>query len=309
MDLSDCEEMLKVLDSCLSRIKWRLKPSTKRRLETDILVLCTRLRPVVLVDYGGIMPKLQEDLSSLLFLAQKKSSTLQHLRVMILDDMVYIIHIEELAEHVCSSCSSKHLLVLLDLEQNPPKILQPTENNEVALELFSVQKLFSTIFSIGGERGCSSAKPEIESSEPNVDLARLSEYSILQPAKPIDLSSYLQDARITLPSLNGWLLGYPVTYLFRKEIAEKACYNLSTKSLCIFKIFITRRQTSGSQLYENELMSFSMPCDMNQRMDKEPWIQVFLSRLSGKLERCKQIWVSMRLEMEVKESHQQSVVL
>lgn len=43
-------------------------------LFADILALCTRLRPAVLVDYGGIMPKLQENLSSLLFLAKKVAS-------------------------------------------------------------------------------------------------------------------------------------------------------------------------------------------------------------------------------------------
>lgn len=34
MELRDCEELLKVLDSCLSRIKWRLRPLARRRLET-----------------------------------------------------------------------------------------------------------------------------------------------------------------------------------------------------------------------------------------------------------------------------------
>lgn len=37
----------------------------------DMLALITRMRPVVMVDYGGIMPQLQHHLSSLLQHAQK----------------------------------------------------------------------------------------------------------------------------------------------------------------------------------------------------------------------------------------------
>ncbi|KAG6489462.1 uncharacterized protein LOC122005703 isoform X1 [Zingiber officinale] len=249
----------------------------------DILALCTRLRPAVLVDYGGIMPKLQENLSSLLLLAKKQSSTLHHLRVMILDDMVYIVNVEELAEHVFLSLSSGQKLILVDLEQWPLKILSPTEANDIASQLFSIQKLFSTVFRVGVDKeSCIKEK-----------------HSAIQIADPIDLSSFLHDARITLPSLNGWLLGYPITYLFSKEYAEKATLHLSTKSLRIFKIMVSRQQASGSQLYETELMSFTVPCDMSQRLDKEPWIAAFLSRISEKLKRYKQIWASMQLEMEV----------
>lgn len=46
-------------------------------------------------------------------------------------------------------------------------------------------------------------------------------------------------------------------------------------------------------------ISFTVPCDMSQRLDKEPWIAAFLSRISEKLKRYKQIWASMQLEMEV----------
>lgn len=37
----------------------------------DILALCTELRPVVMVDYGGKMPELQENLCALLHLCHK----------------------------------------------------------------------------------------------------------------------------------------------------------------------------------------------------------------------------------------------
>ncbi|KAJ8445272.1 hypothetical protein Cgig2_024478 [Carnegiea gigantea] len=67
------EEALKVLDSSLSQIKWRLKPSSKRRLQIDVLALCSAMRPVIMVDYGGKMPELQDQLCALLELIQKIS--------------------------------------------------------------------------------------------------------------------------------------------------------------------------------------------------------------------------------------------
>ncbi|WVZ65559.1 hypothetical protein U9M48_014900 [Paspalum notatum var. saurae] len=70
------EEMLRVVEACASRIQWRLRPSSKRRLLNDILFLCTGLRPVILVDYGGTMPQLQENLCSLLHHAQQAISPL-----------------------------------------------------------------------------------------------------------------------------------------------------------------------------------------------------------------------------------------
>lgn len=53
----------------------------------------------------------------------QESSTLHHLRVMILDDMVYIVNVEELAEYVFLSLSSGQKLILLDLEQCPLKVV------------------------------------------------------------------------------------------------------------------------------------------------------------------------------------------
>jgi hypothetical protein len=37
----------------------------------DILFLCTGLRPVILMDYGGTMPQLQDNLCSLLHHARQ----------------------------------------------------------------------------------------------------------------------------------------------------------------------------------------------------------------------------------------------
>ena len=77
-----------------------------------------------MVDYGGQMPQLQHHLSSLLQLAQNDSPIFEHIRVMVIQDMIYLIHLAELAEYVKSSLSSEPpQLLFVDLEHEPPKVI------------------------------------------------------------------------------------------------------------------------------------------------------------------------------------------
>jgi len=148
MEAIELDEAMKTIDSCLSQINWRLKSCSKRRLQlgtshfisfnfllqsilfftfnsihriTDIIALITRMRPVVMIDYGGIMPQLQHQLSSLLQLAQKESQIFQQLRLMVIQEMIYFIHVTELTHFVNSSFNSK--LLFVDLEQESPQVL------------------------------------------------------------------------------------------------------------------------------------------------------------------------------------------
>lgn len=43
---------------------------------------------------------------------------------MVIEDMIYLIHIHELAEFVRSSLNSETKLLFADLEQDPPKVVQ-----------------------------------------------------------------------------------------------------------------------------------------------------------------------------------------
>ncbi|XP_054812521.1 uncharacterized protein LOC129313442 isoform X3 [Prosopis cineraria] len=236
-DLAVLDEAVKVLDSSLAQIKWRLKPSTKRRLELDILALSTGMRPVVMVDYGGKMPELQHHLCSLLELCLKLSPVFELLRVMIIQDMIYLIHIKGLAEHVRSTLNSEVKLVFVDLEQEPPQMITEIEKSPLALQLISIQKLFSSIFTHEGIHNLSSS----QGTEP-MDNSQSTCCQIFysQSTECIDLSNCMKDSKVTVPTLNGWLLGYPVVYLFSKEHIADAIYNLSTKYLHIFQLSICR---------------------------------------------------------------------
>ncbi|KAL0918869.1 hypothetical protein M5K25_010914 [Dendrobium thyrsiflorum] len=112
---------------------------------------------------------------------------------------------------------------------------------------------------------------------------------------------------VGLSLLSMWLLGYPVIYLFRKEHAADAVYNLSTKFLHIFKIVICRRQTPSRKSHEEELLSFSVPYELSCNRDKELWAKAFFAHLLAKFETCKQVWSSIRLE--VTECFPQAIVL
>ncbi|XP_038904584.1 uncharacterized protein LOC120090945 isoform X2 [Benincasa hispida] len=314
MEAREMDEALKLLDSSLSQIKWRLKFPAKRRLQLDVLALCTGMRPVVMIDYGGKMPELQQRLCALLKLIQK------NLKVMVIEDMIYLIHVQGLAEHIHSTLNSKLTLLLVDIERDPPKMLIDAEKNSLGLQLKSIQKLFSSLFS----------QEEME-SDPSPSLGetcttdtRSSIHGFSSQSSVIDLSNILEHTEITLPTLNGWLLGYPIVYLFDKEHISEATYNLSAKPLHIFRlsvsstsknIFLKRplnllhyrrgASTKGSQ--PEELLSFTVPYELSMRGAKEAWAEAFLGSMQQKWERCSQVWGSLR--MDVTECHAQAIVL
>ncbi|KAM0913806.1 hypothetical protein ACQ4PT_011916 [Festuca glaucescens] len=328
-DAGAYEEMLRVVEACAARIRWRLRPQSKRRLLNDILVLCTGLRPVILMDYGGTMPQLQDNLCSLLHHARQEASILNPLRVMVINDMLYVIHVKGLAEHVSPNARSQHQLAFVDLEKSCCKLLANTEKNETMMELLSIQDRFSATFStLIIEANVKPGAADVECSVISIpDTTSLI----------IDLTAFLESTRIALPSLNGWLLGYPITYLFRNETAEAATKNLSNHSLHIYRIFVVRfdffltnvgcvffrknivalilvifycrHLHSDAKQSEEELLSFSVPCDMSAKREEEPWARSFLAHMNEKLERCSHVWESVRLEVEVFQSQSGVIVL
>ncbi|OAY51932.1 hypothetical protein MANES_04G043800v8 [Manihot esculenta] len=306
MEVTEVEEVLRVLDSSLSNIKWRLKSPAKRRLQLDVLALCTEMRPVIMVDYGGKMPELQEHLCALLKLCQQESAIFERLRVMVIEDMIYLIHVRALAEYVKSSLNSKVELLFVNLEQDPPKMVTQAEESSLVAELLRVQNLFSLFFPLNG------LDNDLLSSCHMKDTADNTESSTNKPitswsSEFIDLSSCLQDSQVTVPTLNGWLLGYPVIYLFSKEHIADAIYNLSTKYLHIFRISVSRNISPNKGSQPEELMSFSVPYELSMGGSKEPWAEAFLAQMQSRWKKCKSVWKP--LQMEVSEYYPQAIVL
>ncbi|XP_068644544.1 uncharacterized protein [Aristolochia californica] len=317
MEMEHLEEALKVVNANLSRIQWRLRAAARRRLEIDILALCTGLRPAVMVDYGGKMPELQQNLCSLLRLSSQESSILQHLKVMTIEEMIYLIHDQGFTEYISSSVALHQKLLFVDLEQDPPKMVSLTEDNLVVSQLVSIQKFFSLVFCadkldedlLSGVKPASAEKGKeiLDNSNQDVDELSCSEPTASQSTEFIDLSNCMQDIQVTPPTLNGWLLGYPIVYLFGKDRVTDAVYNLSTKSLHIFQILVSRKQIHCKKPSQEELMSFSVPYDLSLSGETEPWAADFLAHMLAKFENCKQAWNYLR--MEVSECYPQSIAL
>ncbi|WCJ41333.1 hypothetical protein M5689_022211 [Euphorbia peplus] len=306
MEVVGAEEVVNVLNYSLSHIKWRLKPPAKRRLEIDVLALCTEMRPVVMVDYGGMMPELQERLCALLRFCQQESPIFEHLRVMVIDDMIYLLHFRGLAEYVKSSLNSQVELLLVNIEQDPPKMVSLAEKCSLAEDLIKVQNLFSSFLPLIETNNELSSCHTIDSTTNCNAGSSTDKTSTSQSSGFIDLSSFMQDTQITVPTLNGWLLGYPVVYLFGKEQISDSIYNLSTKYLNIFRILVRNfASKKGSRL--EELMSFSVPYELSMGGSKEPWAEAFMAQMQSRWENCKRVWKT--LEMEVSECYPQAIVL
>ncbi|XP_040999972.1 uncharacterized protein LOC121246054 [Juglans microcarpa x Juglans regia] len=304
MEVAEMDEALKVLDSSLSLLKWRLKFPSKRRLEIDILALCTGMRAAVLVDYGGKMPELQERLCGLVKIIQKESPIFENLRVMVIEDMIYLIHVRGLAEHVRLSLSSEAQLLFVDLEHDPPKMVT-LEQSPLRMQFVSIQKSFSLLFPQDGMKD--DLLPCHGNDYMANDKSSTNELLVSQSSDFIDLSSCMQDTQVTVPTLNGWLLGYPVVYLFSKEYIADAVCNLSTKSLRIFKISVCRNAAPNKVSQLEELLSFSVPYELSMGGSNEPWAEAFLAHMQDKWGSCKQVWRS--LQMEVSACYPQAAIV
>ncbi|KAL9233195.1 hypothetical protein vseg_008222 [Gypsophila vaccaria] len=304
MDNKDAEEVINSLNSALFQLKWRLKSSSKRRLEIDVLALCSKMRPVVMVDYGGKMPELQDRLCSLFELLHKESTTFQQLRVMVIEDMIYLVNVQEFAEYVAWSLSADAKQLFVDLEHDPPKMIQTDDQTSAVKGLVSVCQLFSSVFTPDGVND-NAAQEQNKDDRKDADSSlhdNISRSSVL-----VNLSSCLQDYPITIPTLNGWLLGYPVIYLFGKDHISDAIYNLSTKPLHLFRILFRRNPSHTSPSSLEELMSFSVPYDLSMNGRNEPWAETFWLQVQAKQEKCKNVWRS--LQMEVGECFPQAIAL
>ncbi|KAF8085846.1 hypothetical protein N665_0645s0024 [Sinapis alba] len=182
--------------------------------------------------------------------------------------------------------SSEPVLFFVDLEQDPPQMVEQSKESDLGMQLRSIQKLFSSTFPLDGS-----------SNEAKSSLF-------------INLSCCLQDTKVTIPTLSGWLLDYPVLYLFGTDHIEEAIYNLSTKSLRIFKVLVqrsSRNGTTGGDSHLEELTSFSVPYELSMGGSEEVWAESFLERTSSRWEECKHIWRS--LDLQVSECYPQAIVL
>ncbi|KAJ8445273.1 hypothetical protein Cgig2_024479 [Carnegiea gigantea] len=232
-----------------------------------------------------------------------ESTIFQQLRVMVIQDMIYLVNVEEFAAYISWSLSPDGKQFFVDLEQDPPKMISIRDESSAAKELVSVQKLFSSVFT----SECINCDALEGHGKDNRQSTESSSVEHSQVFEVVDLSSCIQNSQITIPTLNGWLLGYPVVYLFDRDHIPDAIYNLSTKPLHLFRVLVRRNSSQSNSLPLEELTSFSVPYDLSMDGRNEPWAEAFWVELQAKWERCKQVWRSM--QMEVNECYPQAIAL
>ena len=154
---------------------------------------------------------------------------------MVVEDMIYLIHVKEMAKNVSLSLSSEVELRFVDLEQDPPKVsssrmlftfckilmsypkdasftfwmknftflFQMTtleDKNLLGMQFISIQKLFSLYFPLEGMRN--DLLPP-DRTELRADTKSLSEPINSRSSFLMDLSTCVHDTKVTLPTING----------------------------------------------------------------------------------------------------------
>lgn len=119
-----------------------------------------------------------------------------------------------------------------------------------------------------------------------------------------------------LPTINGWLLGYPVVYALMACATVSASAMLSSCSLHVYEIFLpchllprgqnTRKQEPTKSALTDAIYSFSTPAGFGQgdRLAVDSAIEIHLCSLSTVVERAQSlsVWGPLNVRTFVKDN-------
>eukprot|EP00850_Spirogloea_muscicola_P008533 SM000045S16278 [mRNA] locus=s45:614056:617886:+ [translate_table: standard] len=218
-----------------------------RRLAYDLLCLCSGMRATVMLDYMCIKPSQLAVLLADLFQRIRISLSLG---VMYMGACSYVYHYKNLlstGQATLDGLAFTTNFVVLTAEG--AKVSTRTQSPVLLL----LQSADGTISSI--PRSQQFADPEQHDfiHEQLVHfLAHMSSSFDDMPAQAgriagqyLDLEGYCQEGQLPLPTLNGWLLGYPVVYYFKKQ-QEDAVTGLSYVNLLQLKLMLPRLVASSN---------------------------------------------------------------
>ncbi|GAQ88815.1 hypothetical protein KFL_004610100 [Klebsormidium nitens] len=256
------------LASILHRQLGRNLRKARRRLFHDLLSLSSGLRDVVMLDYVvASREELRPLLGSLARLPRLADTRLLHM-----GGCLYLAKLAALLQRVPTSST-------------PPTATQP-----LGVVVDEGEPRFVTAVE------CLSFHDHLRQFASGLAAAAASAPEAQQPAPPlcIDLEGLLMEQPLPLPSLNGWLLGYPAVYLFHLTRGPRAARCLSSASLHLFQLRACcrynvdteqRSPNTGHQRTGNDiaLCSFSVPASLSTQQFEEPWAQAFKSEILRKL--------------------------
>lgn len=285
------KELWPKLQQLLPTLKMRLRASVRRRLAVDIMALSTGLRAAAMLDYVPCTPLMLQQLSQLLFHISQEVHEVADLRVLHMEGCGYLIHPSYLLEYMDRSLNSPSQLFFVVLDDDSPRKACQAEHEGIVKNLSGIQQRISSLL-VQDVKSCSLTGTQ-ESNGENATT------------NVIEAGNSTSGSGILLPTLNGWLLGYPVVYFFVEENASRAGRCVAGGAVQLHQVLVSSSllnpsnfQSDAELTYEeDELLSFTVPSDLSPSGLGEDWAQLFLQKVTESVERACVVWSSVRMEV------------
>jgi len=289
------------LQQLLQRLKLRLRLSVRRRLALDVMALTTGLRPVVMLDYITYSTSTMQQLCQLLLHLSQEVENVRALRVLDMEGCGYLVHPAYLVGFMERSLISSSEPVFVVLDDSSPRKASAAEQGTIMKNLSGVRQRLSSLLVAQETEPC--FNPNTKDSS-GANHQRVVSEDAVGPGLLV-AGNITCDSGILLPTLNGWLLGYPVVYVFTESRASWAGQCVGSDTLHLYRILVNSpllptltSQGSGGPMHdEDDLLSFTVPCSLSLLGSAEVWVKVFFELIARCTEQSPEVWMSARLEV------------
>jgi Domain of unknown function (DUF4504) len=253
---------MQILKSDFPKDTYRRLASASGNLLQDISAVVSGLRPSFLLDYLVIEPiYLTSVVRTVLALFPRELAKQQGLCILTLDDCCLITNLKPFQE---GHTPQHPLFIEFDTNAQGAGMTArwASEEEQTAMQ----SKLVAVTRAV---------------------LAQLPSASSRTHVPIINLDLILQNVGLTMPTLNGWFLGYPVTYAVHDmSNAESASRCLSTTTLKLYSVFTRLHKTThlekSLKKQNAPLFAFSLPVNLVEsdkwRERKQEWEESLRNR-------------------------------
>ncbi|KAJ7556258.1 hypothetical protein O6H91_05G076300 [Diphasiastrum complanatum] len=287
------EAMVLALHKILANKRLHLKFSVRRRFVLDLLAVFSGLRPLVMVDYLPQVPNLHQQLGDILCHLTQECGEVAPVLVMHIEECSYLFHEVELHDYMQWALTRNSGLKFVVLDDGPARMASSIEEVTTLAEFKKFEQILSHLCSA---RCKTLMGKTLEGCSLEVPFGKIS---------PLDMGRFFQSSSIVLPTLNGWLLGYPIIYLFKECAVSQAQRCLSTEQLQHYRLYAdskllrlvsTRSANNRLEGIQEELMSFTVPRELSGLGQTEPWAIQLLQNFVAKGHSSNGLWENIRME-------------
>ncbi|KAG0560163.1 hypothetical protein KC19_10G158600 [Ceratodon purpureus] len=237
------KELWNKLQQLLPQLKMRLRASVRRRLALDIMALSTGVRAAVMLDYMPSTPAMLQQLCQLLFHISQEVHEIAALRVLHMEGCGYLIQPSYLLEYMNRSLRLPSPLLFIVLDDDIPRKASQTEQEAIVKNLSEIQRQISSLLSVQSMKSCSGS--QASNGESLSEVTEGAVPNVLAAGDPTNGSGIL------LPTLNGWLLGYPVVYFFLEENASRAGRCVASGAVQLYQVLISSTVLNPSNFHKD----------------------------------------------------------